>query len=87
MVFRSQAQFRKAVQIGILSDSQITPMPLPDDPATLNIPMLATNGTIQTTAIMVAKDGVMKFYCDRDSATFIGDLKVGNNLNTLSARS
>ena len=38
----SQAQFRKAVQIGILSDSQFTPMPLPDDPATLNIPMLAT---------------------------------------------
>ena len=35
---------------------------------------------------MVAKDGVMKFYCDKDNATFIGDLKVGNNLNTLSAR-
>ena len=86
LVFRSQALFRKAVQIGILSDSQFTPMPLPDDPATLNIPMLATSGTIQATDIMVAKDGVMKFYCDKDNATFIGDLKVGNNLNTLSAR-
>ena len=48
--------------------------------------MLATNGTIQATDIMVAKDGVMKFYCDKDNATFVGDLKVGNNLNTLSAR-
>jgi hypothetical protein len=67
LVFRSQAQFRKAVQIGILNDSQFTPMPLPDDPATLNIPMLATNGTIQATDIMVAKDGVMKFYCDKDN--------------------
>jgi hypothetical protein len=86
LVFRSQAQFRKAVQIGILNEAQFTPMPLPDDPATLNIPMLATNGTIQTTDIMVAKDGVMKFYCDKDNATFVGDLKVGNNLNTLSAR-
>ena len=86
LVFRSQAQFRKAVQIGIVNDSQFTPMPLPDDPATLNLPMLATNGTIQTTDIMVAKDGVMKFYCDKDNATFVGDLKVGNNLNTLSAR-
>ena len=46
-VFRSQAQFRKAVQIGILNEAQFTPMPLPDDPATLNIPMLATSGTIQ----------------------------------------
>ena len=32
--FRSQAQFREAVQIGILNDSQFTPMPPPDDPAT-----------------------------------------------------
>ena len=76
LVFKSQAQFRKAVQIGILSDSQFTPMPLPDDPATLNIPMLATNGTIQATDNMVAKDGVMKFYCDKDNATFVGDLEV-----------
>ena len=86
LVFRSQAQFRKAVQIGILNEAQFTPMPLPDDPATFNIPMLATNGTIQATDIMVAKDGVIKFYCDKDNATFIGDLKVGNDLNTLSAR-
>ena len=85
LVFNSQAQFRQAVQVGILNDSQFTPMPLPDAPGTLNIPMLATNGTIQATDIMVAKDGVMKFYCDKDNATFVGDLKVGNNLNTLSS--
>ena len=85
LIFNSQAQFNQAVQIGILNDSQFTPMPLPDTPATLNIPMLATNGTIQATDIMVAKDGVMKFYCDKDSATFVGDLKVGNSLNTLSS--
>ena len=84
--FRSQAQFRKAVQIGILNEAQFTPMPLPDDPATLNTPMLATSGTIPATDIMVAKDGVRTFYCDKDNATFIGDLTVGNNLNTLSAR-
>ena len=77
LIFRSQAQFRKAVQIGILNEAQFTPMPLPDDPATLNIPMLATNGTIQATDIMVEKDGVMKFYCDKDNAKIIGDLKVG----------
>ena len=35
---------------------------------------------------MVAKDGVMKFYCDKDSTTVFGDLKVGNDLNTLTAR-
>ena len=51
-------------------------MPLPDDPATLNIPMLATSGTIQTTDIMVAKDGVMKSYCDKANATCIGDFNV-----------
>jgi hypothetical protein len=85
LIFNSQAQFNQAVQIGILNDSQFTPMPLPDTPATLNIPMLATNGTIQATDIMVAKDGVMKFYCDKDTATFVGDLKVGNSLNTLSS--
>ena len=73
------------MQIGILKDSQFTPMPLPDTPATLNIPMLATNGTIQETDIMVAKDGVMKFYCDKDNTTVFGDLKVGNSLNTLSS--
>ena len=85
LVFNSQAQFRQAVQVGILNDSQFTPMPLPDAPGTLNIPMLATNGTIQATDIMVAKDGVMKFYCDKDNASFVGDLKVGNSLNTLSS--
>ena len=42
LIFNSQAQFNQAVQIGILNDSQFTPMPLPDTPATLNIPMLAT---------------------------------------------
>ena len=76
LVSKSQAQFRKAVQIGILNEAQFTPMHLPDDPATLNIPMLATNGSIQATDIMVAKDGVMKSYCDKDSATCIGDLQV-----------
>ena len=85
LVFNSQAQFRQAVQVGILNDSQFTPMPLPDTPGSLNIPMLATNGTIQATDIMVAKDGEMKFYCDKDNATFFGDLKVGNSLNTLSS--
>ena len=49
LVFNSQAPFKKAVQIGILNDSQFTSMPLPDTPATLNIPMLATSGTIQAT--------------------------------------
>ena len=54
LVFNSQAQFRQAVQVGILNnDSQFTPMPLPDTPGTLNIPMLATNGTSQATDIMV----------------------------------
>ena len=85
LVFTSQAQFEKAVQIGILNGSQVTPMPLPETPATLNIPMSATNGTIQATDIMVAKAGVMKFYCDKDNTTVFGDLKVGNNLNTLSS--
>ena len=61
LVFNSQAQFKQAVQIGIVDDSQFTPMPLPDNPAVLNIPVLATSGTIQATDIMVAKDGVMKF--------------------------
>ena len=60
----------------MLSDSQFTPMPLPDDPANLNLPLLAASGTIQATDIMVAKDGVMKFYCDKDSTTVLGDLKV-----------
>ena len=34
---------------------------------------------------MVAKDEVMKFYCDKDKTTVFGDLKVGNNLKTLSS--
>ena len=79
LVFKSQAQFREPVQIGILSDSQFTPMPLQDDPATLNLPMLATSGTMQATDIMVAKDGIMKSCCDKDSARLIGDLKVGKS--------
>ena len=49
LVFNSQAQFKKAVQIWVLNDSQFNPMPLLDNPAVLNIPMLATNGTIQAT--------------------------------------
>ena len=76
LVFNSQAQFRQAVQGGTFNDSQFTPMPLPDVPGTRNIPMLVADGTIQATDIMVAKDGVMKFYCDKDDATLYGDLKV-----------
>ena len=84
LVFRSPAEFRQGVQIGILNYTQFTPMPLPDDPFTLNIPILTTNGTIQATDIMVAKDGVMEFYCDKTTAVFNGDLKVQGNIQNIN---
>ena len=54
LVFRSPAEFRQAIQIGILNDTQFTTVPLPGDPLNVNFQILATSGTIQATDILVA---------------------------------
>ena len=85
--FKAQVDFNESISVGY-SDliNQWSPMPSPINPSSFFYPEVDVKNSIQTGEIMVAKDGAMKFYCNKDIATFFGDLKVGNELNALSAR-
>ena len=85
--FKAHVDFNESISGGY-SDmiNQWSPMPSPINPSGFFYPEVNVKNSIQTGEMMVAKDGAMKFYCNKDIATFLGDLKVGNELNTLSAR-
>jgi hypothetical protein len=56
--FNSPAVFNNGISAGFNADfSQFVPMPLPSDPMSLNIPAINALGTIQTTDILIAKNG------------------------------
>ena len=57
--FASPAVFDQTVAIG--DQTSFIPMPLPTHPTALNIPALQSTGTIQTTELMVAKNGTTYF--------------------------
>ena len=54
--------------------NQWSPMPSPINPSGFFYPEVNVKNSIQTGELMVAKDGVMKFYCDKDIAKFSGSL-------------
>ena len=85
--FKAHVDFNESISVGY-SDmiNQWSPMPPPINPSSFFYPEVKVKNSIQTGEIMVAKDGAMKFYCNKDIATFLCDLKVGNQLNTLSAK-
>ena len=62
--------FISAIINGVLSVgsdfTEFMPMPLPSDPDNLNIPIINSMGTIQTIDLMIAKNGVIHFYSNKD---------------------
>jgi len=79
--FASPAVFDQTVAIG--DQTSFIPMPIPTHPTDLNIPSLQSTGTIQTTDLLVAKDGVMSFYVDSSGTRVYGDISIdGNIVNT-----
>ena len=78
MTFYGPTDFREAVTVGYTDLLlQFTPMPLPGTTSGYYYPQVNIKDSLQASALMIAKDGVMKFYCDKDLAVFTGDLKVG----------
>jgi len=76
--FASPVVFDQTVAVG--DQSSFIPMPIPTHPTDLNLPVLQSTGTIQTTDILVAKDGVMSFYVDSSGTHVYGDISVGGNI-------
>ena len=77
--------FNSAIINGVLSVgsdfTEFIPMPLPSDPDNLNIPIINSMGTIQTTDLMIAKNGVIKLYSNTDGTHIYGDLIVDGNIS------
>ena len=65
---------------------KFTPMPMPVGATGYYYPQLNIRNTLQSSELMVAKDGAMKFYCNKDLAVFAGDLKVGGKITSVSSR-
>jgi len=77
--------FNSAIINGVLSVgsdfTEFIPMPLPSDPDNLNIPIINSMGTIQTTDLMIAKNGVINLYSNTDGTHIYGDLIVDGNIS------
>ena len=71
-------QFDQTISLG--DQTSFVPMPLPTHPTDLNIPALQSTGTIQTTDILVSKDGVMSFYVDSSGTHVYGDINIDGNI-------
>ena len=83
LTFASPAIFNNSITVGYADPTLFIPMPLPSAPFSFSIPAIASAGTIQTTDIMVANEGVMKFYSDASGTHIYGDITVdGNIINT-----
>ena len=83
LTFASPAIFNDSITVGYADPTLFIPMPLPSAPLNFSIPAIASAGTIQTTDIMVANEGVMKFYSDASGTHIYGDITVdGNIINT-----
>ena len=79
MTFYAPVDFHETVTVGYTNLlQQFTPMPLPDGgPSDYYYPKVNIKNSLQSSQLMSAEGGVMKFYCDKDLAAFEGDLKVG----------
>ena len=87
MTFYGPTDFRDSVTVGYTDLlSQFTPMPLPAGATGYYYPQLNIKNALQSSELMIAKDGVMKFYCNKDLAVFTGDLKVGEKITSVSSR-
>ena len=78
--FASPVVFDSSISVGFSDPTQFIPTPLPTDPLNLNIPSIASLGTIQTTDLMVAKNGVMQLYADFTGTHMYGNLTVDGNI-------
>ena len=57
--FKAPALLKQSVQVGFnANSSDFFPMPLPSDPLSLNVPAMNSIETIQTTDLMIAKNGL-----------------------------
>ena len=59
--FASPVIFDQSISLG--NQTSFVPMPIPTHPTDLNLPVLQSTGTIQTTDILVAKDGGYVILC------------------------
>ena len=73
--FKAHVDFNESRSVGY-SDiiNQWSPMPSPINPSNFFYPEVNVKSSIQTGELMVAKDGVMKFYCGKDIAKFSGSV-------------
>ena len=62
--------FKNGIVIELNATDTFTPMPLPTAPDLLNIPAIASVGTIQTTDLLIAKNGSMSLYSDSSGTHF-----------------
>ena len=76
--FASPVIFDTTIAIG--DQTSFIPMPLPTHPLDLNIPAVQSTGTIQTTDLMVAKNGNTYFYSDELGVRVFGDITVDGNI-------
>ena len=81
LTFSPPVVFDSSISVGFLDPSQFTPMPLPGDPTNLNIPAIASLGTIQATDLMIANQGVMTFYSNATGTRIYGNITVDGNIN------
>jgi hypothetical protein len=89
MTFYAPVDFHETVTVGYTNLLQpihpACPCPAAAPRAT-TIPSVNIKNSLQSSQLMIAEDGVMKFYCDKDLAVFTGDLKVGNKITSVSSR-
>ena len=71
LTFSSPAVFEKPITVRNNPTDIFVPMPLPSAPTMLNIPAIASVGTIQTTDLMVASGGSMQLYSDVSGTRFM----------------
>jgi hypothetical protein len=56
LTFSYPVVFDSTISVRYVNPSQFVPLYLPYDPTNINIPIVASSGTIQTTDLMSAKD-------------------------------
>ena len=78
--FNSSVIVNGPLSVG-LDFTNFVQMPLPSDPFSLNIPIINSMGTIQTTDLMIANNGVMNLYSNTDGTRIYGNLTVDGVIN------
>ena len=78
--FSSSVVIHGPLPVG-LDFTDFAPMPLPSDPFNLNIPVINSMGTVQTTDLMIANNGVMNLCSNTDGSRIYGIFTVDGIIN------